>query len=106
MIKSSIPEIFHAARLAKAFYFEMTEIYGNYAEQAANCIGFSMWSPGGHHLPMVAIYSHEQHNPFLEVRLVVQLATGFGGEDATELMKADSEIMALVKFADQNPFLN
>ena len=40
---------------------------------------------------------------FLEVRLVVQDATGFGGDDAEEIIKCDPDLLALVKFAEQNP---
>ena len=40
---------------------------------------------------------------FLEVRLVIQYATGFGGDEAEEIIKCDSDLLALVKFAEQNP---
>ena len=102
-IKNLIPEIFHAARRAKFFYCEMKKQHGNYAEQAAKQLGISLWAPGRHDLPLVGSYPDKNGMAFLEVRLVVQSATGFGGDDAEELIRRDPELMALVKFAEQNP---
>ena len=73
------------------------------AEQAARRLGLSLWAPGGHDLPMVGSYPDRNGMAFLEVRLVVQDATGFGGDDAEEIIKCDPDLLALVKFAEQNP---
>ena len=102
-IKRLIPEIFHTARRAKSLYSDMERRHGNYAEQAARRLGLSLWAPGGHDLPMVGSYPDWNGMAFLEVRLVVQDATGFGGDDAEEIIKCDPDLLALVKFAEQNP---
>lgn len=102
LVKRLIPVILNSSRQAKAFYYEMNNKYGNCAEQAAKSLGLSLWNPRGHYLP-IAEYPDERGMAFLEVQLVVQLAAGFGSDDAIELMNADSEIMALVKLAAQTP---
>ena len=66
-------------------------------------LGVSLWCPEGKYLPWVGEYDDERGMPFLEVRLVVQLATGFGGDGAVELMSSDAEFMALVREATAIP---
>lgn len=102
LIKRSIREIFHTARRTKALCCEMNKKYGYSAGRAAINLGFPMGGLNNWDLPMVGSYSDENGIPYLEVRLVVQKATGFGGDDAIELMAADTEIMALVQYAAQN----
>lgn len=102
-IKRLIPEIFHSARRTKFFYSEMERQHGKYAEQAARRFGLSLWAPGGHKLPMVGTYPDKNGLAFLEVRLVVQVAAGLGGDDAEEIIKSDPDLLALVRFAEQNP---
>lgn len=106
MIKPFIPQIFHTARRAKSFYCEMKKKHGEYAEMAANKLGYSLRKPAGDDLPLVGtsdISDDGRGRPFLEVRLVVQKATGIGGNDAIELMALDAELMALVKTAAATP---
>ena len=98
-IKPFIPQIFHTGRRAKGFYCQMEQRYGEYAERAAKQLGCSLWQPGDNCLPMVGTYDDSRGMPFLEVRLVVQEATGFGGDDAIELMALDPELLALVGVA-------
>ena len=101
-IKPLIPQIFSTGRRAKSFYCEMTKKHAKYAEVAAQQLGYSFRQPGGYDLPMVGTYDLSDDGrgrPFLEVRLVVQQATGIGGNDAIELMALDAELMALVKTA-------
>lgn len=100
-VKKLIPEIFHSARKAKSFYLELKSRHGKYVDQAARQLGLSLHSPGGYSLPMVGNYSKEYGMAFLEIRLVVQQATGFGGEDAEELIKMDSDLVALVTYAEK-----
>lgn len=102
-IKRLILEIFHSARRAKSLYCEMEGRHGNYAELAAGRLGLSLRAPRGHGLPMVGSYPDKNGMAFLEVRLVVQEATGFGGDDAEEVIKFDPDLIALVRFAEQNP---
>ncbi|MDR2220264.1 MAG: hypothetical protein LBE24_06755 [Methylobacillus sp.] len=102
-IKRLIPEIFHSGRRAKSAYLDMKKRYGDYAEKAAHRLGLSLWRPGGHDLTLVGCYPDKDGMAFLEVRLVVQEATGFGGDDAEEIIKCDLDLFALVKFAEQNP---
>jgi Leucine-rich repeat (LRR) protein len=101
-IKALIPQIFLAARRAKSFYCEMLKKHAEYSEMAAKQLGYSFRQPGGHDLPLVD-YDDPREGPFLEVRLVVQLAAGIGGNDAIELMALDAELMALVRTATANP---
>ncbi len=102
-IKRLIPEIFHSARRAKLLYCEMERRHGNYAEEAARRLGLSLLTPGGHHIPWVSSSPDKNEMAFLEVRYAVQDATGFGGDDAEEVIKSDQELLTLVKFAAQNP---
>ena len=105
-IKPLIPQIFRTARRAKSFYCEMKKKHGQYAEMAAHQLGYSLRQPGGNDLPLVGtndISDDGRGRPFLEARLVVQEATGIGGNDAIELMALDAELMALVKAAAATP---
>lgn len=103
VVKRLIPEIFHSARRAKSLNCELERRHGYHAEQAAGRLGLSLRSPGGHALPTVGTYPDKNGMAFLEVRLVVQLAAGFSGDDAEELIKSDPDLIALVRFAEQNP---
>jgi hypothetical protein len=106
LVKAIIPDLFHSGRRAKAFYIEMRKKYGLYAEKAAERLGLSLWRPGGDGLPDV-VYARNKSGTdgpaFLEVRLAVQSATGFGGDDAEELVRQEQDLMYLVNFAQANP---
>lgn len=105
-IKPLIPQIFSTGRRAKSFYCDLKKKHGKYAEMAAQQLGYSFREAGGRGLPLVGIDDitvDARGRPFLEVRLVVQLATGIGGNDAIELMALDAELMALVKTAEATP---
>lgn len=102
-IKRLIPEIFHSARRAKLLYLEMERWHGSHAEQAAHHLGLSLQAPGGYDLPMVRRYPDKSKMALLEMRLVVQEAAGFGGNEAIEIINCDPDLLALVKFAEQNP---
>lgn len=102
LIRSLIPVIFHEGRMAKRFYCEMRRVYGNTAELAAQELCLSIWSPGGYYLPLIARPQNENDLGFVEIRLVVQLATGMNGDNATEVIKSEPYLVELVKFAASN----
>jgi len=102
-IKKLIPPLFHAGRMAKTLYCEMGVKHGRYAEKAAKKLNLSLYCPSGNHLPLVNGAKDENGQAYLEVRLVVQQATGFSGWDAEELMKNDKVLQALIAYAEREP---
>jgi len=106
-IRTLVPTIFHAARDAKRCCYEIENSFHGYGDLAAAHIGMSLWQPGGHDLPISNTYAiqypFKNGQAFLEIRLVVQLASGFGGADAEELIQLDTHLKDLVTIASETP---
>lgn len=101
-IRDLTEDIFRAMRVAKAANIALNKKYENYKviKAAEERLKLSVWSPGGWDLNFVNSPYYKDDWAIVEVRLIVQSATYcFGGDEAIELIKKDSNLQRVVKLA-------
>jgi hypothetical protein len=95
-----IKEIFHAARKARKWRLDLSIKFG----REFHPTGKNMQFPGGHFLHDEYQGDSVGERAETEVRLAVQTATGWGGDEALNLMRRDPRVfIPLVDFAGNNP---
>ena len=99
-VNALIINSFPLTRSAKAEYIKIRNKFGEKEANASfRSLGSSAFNLAFSSLPFVR---NEDDWAHLEVRLIVQKATGFGGDNATELIKLDPSLQELVARASSS----
>lgn len=96
-IRNHIIESFDIHREAKAELIKINNIFkdDDVIRKAIDISGLCIYSPNGHDLCLLNPYRNEDW-AHLEIRLLVQFACYFGGDDASELIELDPILQSLV----------
>jgi hypothetical protein len=102
-IRSFVEPIFRKGRVAKVEYVKCLLRYQNYKviEAAEKNLNLSLYRPNGFDLILIDYDFDNPNWALLEIRLAVQNATGFGGDEALQIIKQDSFLLKLVEIAGQ-----